>query len=95
MRPKNTPRSPRTPEPDDTPISKRSGLSNEAGNSYIEDVPSELLREMSERIHATGRYARLAKADAILVCVPTPPTPNREPDLGPLIDSTQALAEVL
>ncbi len=28
------------------------------------------------------------------MCVPTPPTPNREPDLGPLIDSTQALAEV-
>jgi UDP-N-acetyl-D-glucosamine dehydrogenase len=66
-----------------------------AGNSYIEDVPSETLREMSERIHATNRYARLAKADAILVCVPTPLTPNREPDLGPLIDSTQALAEVL
>ena len=50
---------------------------------------------MSERIHATSRYARLAKADAILVCVPTPLTANREPDLGPLIDSTQALAEVL
>ncbi len=66
-----------------------------AGDSYIEDVPSELLQEMSGRIHATSRYARLAKADAILVCVPTPLTPNREPDLGPLIDSTRALAEVL
>jgi UDP-N-acetyl-D-glucosamine dehydrogenase len=95
MRPKNTSRSPRTPAPYDTPISKRSGLSNEAGNSYIEDIPSDLLREMSGRIHATSRYARLAKADAILVCVPTPLTPNREPDLGPLIDSIQALAEVL
>jgi UDP-N-acetyl-D-glucosamine dehydrogenase len=67
----------------------------EAGDSYIEDVPSELLRQVSGRIHATTRYARLAKADAILVCVPTPLTANREPDLGPLIDSTQALAEVL
>jgi UDP-N-acetyl-D-glucosamine dehydrogenase len=67
----------------------------EAGDSYIEDVPSELLREVSECIHATTRYARLAKADAILVCVPTPLTANREPDLGPLIDSTRALAEVL
>ncbi len=66
-----------------------------AGNSYIEDVPSELLREVSERIHATSRYARLAKADAILVCVPTPLTRNREPDLGPLMDSIGALAEVL
>ena len=67
----------------------------QAGESYIEDVSSESLRVASERIHASTRYARLAKADAVLVCVPTPLTPNREPDLGPLIDSTRALAEVL
>jgi UDP-N-acetyl-D-glucosamine dehydrogenase len=67
----------------------------EAGESYIEDVPSELLRKHSERIHASTRYARLAKADAVLICVPTPLTRNREPDLGPLIDTTRALAEVL
>jgi UDP-N-acetyl-D-glucosamine dehydrogenase len=67
----------------------------DAGESYIEDVPSELLREVSPRIHATTRYARLAKADAVLVCVPTPLTRNREPDLGPLIDAARALAEVL
>jgi UDP-N-acetyl-D-glucosamine dehydrogenase len=67
----------------------------EAGDSYIEDVPSELLRQYKDRIHATTRYARLAKADAVLICVPTPLTRNREPDLGPLIDSTRALAEVL
>jgi UDP-N-acetyl-D-glucosamine dehydrogenase len=67
----------------------------EAGESYIEDVSAEALKEVAERIHATTRYARLAKADAVLVCVPTPLTRNREPDLGPLIDSTRALAEVL
>ena len=67
----------------------------DAGNSYIEDVSSEALREVSGRIHATTRYARLAKADAVLVCVPTPLTRNREPDLEPLVDSTRAMAEVL
>jgi UDP-N-acetyl-D-glucosamine dehydrogenase len=67
----------------------------EAGTSYIEDVSTEELRGVADRIHATTRYSRLAKADAVLVCVPTPLTANREPDLGPLIDSTQALAEVL
>jgi UDP-N-acetyl-D-glucosamine dehydrogenase len=67
----------------------------EAGDSYIEDVPSELLGKLKERIHATTRYARLAKADAVIICVPTPLTRNREPDLGPLIDSTRGLAEVL
>jgi UDP-N-acetyl-D-glucosamine dehydrogenase len=67
----------------------------EAGDSYVEDVSSELLREVSGNIHATTRYARLNEADAVVVCVPTPLTRNREPDLGPLIDSTRALAEVL
>jgi UDP-N-acetyl-D-glucosamine dehydrogenase len=66
-----------------------------AGESYIEDVSSDVLRQVGERIHATTRYARLAKADAVLICVPTPLTRNREPDLGPLIDATRALAEVL
>jgi UDP-N-acetyl-D-glucosamine dehydrogenase len=67
----------------------------EAGESYIEDVSSEELKELGGRIHATSRYARLAKADAVLICVPTPLTRNREPDLSPLIDATRALAEVL
>jgi UDP-N-acetyl-D-glucosamine dehydrogenase len=67
----------------------------EAGESYIEDVPSAQLRTVGERIHATTRYARLERADAVLVCVPTPLTRNREPDLGPLLDATHALADVL
>ncbi len=67
----------------------------QAGDSYIEDVSSEALAAVSDRIHATTRYARLERADAVLVCVPTPLTANREPDLGPLLDSSRALAEVL
>ncbi|MGH2865942.1 MAG: nucleotide sugar dehydrogenase [Solirubrobacteraceae bacterium] len=66
-----------------------------AGDSYVEDVPSELLAALSERIHATARYQDLADADAVLICVPTPLTRNREPDLGPLIEATRALAGVL
>jgi UDP-N-acetyl-D-glucosamine dehydrogenase len=66
-----------------------------AGDSYIEDVSSETLRELSGRIDATTRYGGLAEAEAVLICVPTPLTRNREPDLGPLIDATRALAEVL
>jgi UDP-N-acetyl-D-glucosamine dehydrogenase len=66
-----------------------------ACESYIEDVSAQALKELSSRIHATTRYARLAKADAVLICVPTPLTPNREPDLGPLVEATRALAEVL
>lgn len=67
----------------------------QAGESYIEDVPSELLRDCAGRIHADTRYARLERADAVLVCVPTPLTANREPDLGPLLDSARGLAGIL
>jgi UDP-N-acetyl-D-glucosamine dehydrogenase len=67
----------------------------DAGTSYIEDVSSETLQAVRERIHATGRYSRLAKAEAVIVCVPTPLTANREPDMGPLIESSRSLADVL
>jgi UDP-N-acetyl-D-glucosamine dehydrogenase len=67
----------------------------QAGESYIEDVPSEQLQAVAERIRAHTLYADLATADAVLICVPTPLTPNREPDLGPLIDCARDLAEVL
>jgi UDP-N-acetyl-D-glucosamine dehydrogenase len=65
------------------------------GESYVGDVSSEALAEVGERIHATSRYAPLEQADAVLICVPTPLTRNREPDLGPLIDAARALAGVL
>jgi UDP-N-acetyl-D-glucosamine dehydrogenase len=66
-----------------------------AGDSYIEDVSSERLRQQLPRIKATTRYADLAQADAVLICVPTPLTSNREPDLGALNASARALAQVL
>ncbi len=66
-----------------------------AGQSYIEDVPSEQLREVRGLVHATTHFAPLARTDAIIICVPTPLTPNREPDLGPLEAAAEAVAHVL
>lgn len=65
------------------------------GTSHVEDVSSERLAGLLDRFHPTTRYADLARVDAILVCVPTPLTPNREPDLGPLLGSARSLADVL
>jgi UDP-N-acetyl-D-glucosamine dehydrogenase len=67
----------------------------EAGESHVEDVPAAQLREVAGAIRASTRFGELERADAVLICVPTPLTRNREPDLGPLIDATRALAEVL
>ena len=66
-----------------------------AGDSYIEDVSDELLAAAQPQIEATTRFAALARCDAILICVPTPLTANREPDLGPLVGAARALADVL
>jgi len=65
------------------------------GRSHIEDVSDDVLRAIGRRLHATTRYAELAKVDAIVVAVPTPLTQNREPDLQPLIATGTALAGVL
>jgi len=66
-----------------------------AQRSYIEDIPSERLAAVSERLTATTRYADLAGVEAVLIAVPTPLTANREPDLGPLLDSARRLGQVL
>jgi UDP-N-acetyl-D-glucosamine dehydrogenase len=67
----------------------------DGGESYIEDVPSERLVAALPRIRATYRYADLAKADAVLICVPTPLNDNREPELGPLDAAATSLAQVV
>ena len=66
-----------------------------AGQSYVEDIPSPRLAAVADRIDAQTHYAPLAGADAVLICVPTPLTPNREPDLGPLLGASRALAEIV
>jgi UDP-N-acetyl-D-glucosamine dehydrogenase len=66
-----------------------------AGESYIEDVPSEVLGRVLPRIQATSHYQPLARTDAVLICVPTPLTPNREPDLSALVSAATGLGQVL
>ena len=66
-----------------------------AGDSYVEDIPSEKLKAVLPRIHASTQYAPLADTEAVIICVPTPLTENREPDLRPLIGSAEALSRVV
>jgi UDP-N-acetyl-D-glucosamine dehydrogenase len=66
-----------------------------AGRSHIEDVADETLAAQAERLRYETDYAVLSEADAVLVCVPTPLTAQREPDLGPLLAAGDSLGEVL
>ncbi|HKP91378.1 MAG TPA: nucleotide sugar dehydrogenase [Thermoleophilaceae bacterium] len=77
----------------DTDVRKITAI--QEGRSYIEDVSSERLQAVGDRLRATARYADLSKADAVVIAVPTPLTRNREPDLGALVSSGTALAGVL
>src|SRR5688572_5497676 len=65
------------------------------GRSHIEDIPDSRLGAVLDRCVFTTRYVELHEADAILVCVPTPLTRNREPDLGPLLSASRSLAGVI
>ena len=66
------------------------------GESYIGHISNEAIQEMRERkFEATDRFARLDEPDAIIICVPTPLTDSREPDLTYVIKSAEAIAERL
>ena len=56
----------------------------EANRSYIAHFPDSILQEIrrENRFSATSDFSGLRHADAILVCVPTPLNPHREPDLS-------------
>lgn len=77
----------------DLDSSKTTALSE--GRSYIEDIDDATLAPIRERLHPTSRHADLASCEAIVICVPTPLTSSREPDLTYLLDAATALAGVL
>ncbi len=63
------------------------------GQSYIGHIPSERVAELvrSGRFEATTDPARFAQADAIVICVPTPLTEAREPDLSYIIKTGELI----
>jgi len=65
-----------------------------AGESYIEDVPTEVLKPLVDAglVTATTDYDELREADAILVALPTPLSRQREPDLRILVSAVESIA---
>jgi UDP-N-acetyl-D-glucosamine dehydrogenase len=66
-----------------------------AGQSYVEDISDKRLQAVLGQIQPTSHYQPLARTDAVLICVPTPLTANREPDLGALMSAGRGLGQVL
>jgi UDP-N-acetyl-D-glucosamine dehydrogenase len=67
------------------------------GESYIEDVPSESLRPLVEAgtLAATTDYDAMRETDAVLIALPTPLSPNREPDLSIVLAAARKVGERL
>ena len=64
------------------------------GKSYIKHIPAERIRKAvdSGLVKATVDYSEAKSCDAILICVPTPLSKNREPDLSYIVATCEAIA---
>jgi UDP-N-acetyl-D-glucosamine dehydrogenase len=69
----------------------------EAGRNYLKHLGDALALDLSgsEKFEATTDLARLGEPDAVVVCVPTPLGPHREPDLSYVLNSAEAIGGVL
>jgi len=65
-----------------------------AGKSYIKHIPGDDVAAAVKagKLRATTSFGEAKDVDAILICVPTPLTAHREPDLSYVVKTTEALA---
>lgn len=64
------------------------------GRNYIQDLDDAVVRDAVERglLVAETDPAVVADADVIYVCVPTPFTPNKDPDISYIMDAAESIA---
>ncbi|MDO5059261.1 MAG: nucleotide sugar dehydrogenase [Neisseria sp.] len=66
------------------------------GESYIEHIAAaDIARARANGFEATTDFSRIAEADAIILCVPTPLNKYREPDMSFVINTTDAVKPYL
>lgn len=67
------------------------------GNSYVSHVPSATVAKMvgTGRFAATADFGRIVEIDAVLICVPTPLTHHRNPNLSFIERTAETIAERL
>jgi UDP-N-acetyl-D-glucosamine dehydrogenase len=65
------------------------------GRSYLVDVPAERYAGVQDRLQATTDYAAVSELDALTICVPTPLSKTRTPDLSYVVAAAESVAEQL
>jgi UDP-N-acetyl-D-glucosamine dehydrogenase len=63
--------------------------------SYLVDVPAERYAGIEGTLEATTDYAGLQDVDALVICVPTPLSKTRSPDLSYVVADAESVAENL
>jgi UDP-N-acetyl-D-glucosamine dehydrogenase len=68
-----------------------------AGESYIRHIDAGRLQTLvnAKAFEATADFARLSEADCVIICVPTPLTEKKDPDLQYIEKTAQALVKTL
>jgi len=69
----------------------------DAGTTYIEAVSTEALREVASQksFSWTADFSRIKDCDVIVICVPTPLTQYRDPDLSFVENTAREIAKHL
>jgi UDP-N-acetyl-D-glucosamine dehydrogenase len=63
-----------------------------SGKSYFIHIPSSAVASArSQGFEATTNFSRTSECDALIICVPTPLNPSREPDLSFVINTTESI----
>ncbi len=64
------------------------------GESYIKHIASEPLKKLTDagKFTATTDFSKAGELDCLIICVPTPLTSSREPDMSYIIATAEALA---
>ena len=67
------------------------------GQSYIKHVSEAGIREMVDegKFMATTDLSRIKEVEAVIICVPTPLTKNREPDISYVIETGRSITPYL
>lgn len=67
------------------------------GSSYFRHLSEDSVRRGIEKglLSATSDFSKLQEADCIIICVPTPLTAQREPDMTFVISTAERIAQVL
>ncbi len=65
-----------------------------AGRSYVGDIAADTIARLTAEgwLRATADYAALAEADVITICVPTPLSKTKTPDIGAIVGAIESLA---